>query len=280
MEKKKNSFHSFYSTDHYSNNCPKSKKKLYAIEKVPEEESPTDDSESDSMGDAIRQQSDDEKDPREEFLVEYQEETPLEIQDIQLEAGMPQDIAKKNLCKHTQDAQTFLITPTKGVAYIHGTATKMTICIDNAQHPLIIDSGANCSIVARSYLENHFPNWENQLLPTKAKSLKSASGKMTSIGTIIKEIIIPHRKGNIRLNPEFVVLDDAHIQGFFMGTDYQRMCGIDIYNSKSRQITIVTNKEKKFSLDIYQISAQDPLEELLKNSERDSLALPSPVKRI
>ncbi|MBW0557475.1 hypothetical protein O181_097190 [Austropuccinia psidii MF-1] len=86
---------------------------------------------------------------------------------------------------------------------------------------------------------------------------------MTSIGTIIKEIIIPHRKGNIRLNPEFVVLNDAHIQGFLLGTDYQRMYGIDIYNSKNRHITIGTNKEKKFSLDIYQISSQDPLEEIL-----------------
>ncbi|MBW0463737.1 hypothetical protein O181_003452 [Austropuccinia psidii MF-1] len=101
----------------------------------------------------------------------------------------------------------------------------MTFCIDNAQHSLIIDSGAHCSTVARNYLDNHFPNWEKQLLLTKAKSLKSASGKMTSIGTIIKEIIIPHRKGNIRLNPEFVVLYDAHIQGFLLDTDYQRIEG-------------------------------------------------------
>ncbi|MBW0586750.1 hypothetical protein O181_126465 [Austropuccinia psidii MF-1] len=93
------------------------------------------------MGDVIREISDDEQDPKEELLVEYQEETPLEIQDIQLEAGMPQDTANENLCTHTQDAQTFLVTPTKGMAYIHGTATKMTVCIDNAQHPLIIDSG-------------------------------------------------------------------------------------------------------------------------------------------
>ncbi|MBW0474779.1 hypothetical protein O181_014494 [Austropuccinia psidii MF-1] len=149
------------------------------------------------------------------------------------------------------------------MAYIHGTATKMTVLIDNAQHPLIIDSGAHCSILARNYLDNHFPNWEKQLLPAKAKSFKSASGKMTSIGTIIKEIIIPHRKGNIRLNPEFVVLNDAHIQGFLLGTNYQRMYGIDIYNSENRQITIGTNKGNKFSLDIFQISAQDPLEELL-----------------
>ncbi|MBW0539780.1 hypothetical protein O181_079495 [Austropuccinia psidii MF-1] len=263
MEKKKNSCHNCGSTDHYANNCPKAKKKVYAIEKFPEEKTPTQDSDSDSLGDAIREQSDEEQDPREEFSVEYQEETPLEIQDIQLEAGMPQDTANKNLCKNTQYAQTFLVIPTKGMAYIHGTATKMTVCIDNAQHPLIIDSGAHCSIVSRNYLDNHFPNWEKQLLPTKANNFKSASGKMNSIGTIIKEMLIPHRKGNIRLNPEFLVIDDSHIQGFLLGTDYQRMYGIDIYNSKNRHITICTNKEKKFSLDIYQISAQDPLEELL-----------------
>ncbi|MBW0583864.1 hypothetical protein O181_123579, partial [Austropuccinia psidii MF-1] len=91
------------------------------------------------MSDAIREQSDDDQDPRDKCLVKYQEETPLEIQDIQLEAGMPQDTANRNLCKHTQDAQTFLVTPTKGMAYIHGTATKVIVCIDNAQNPLIID---------------------------------------------------------------------------------------------------------------------------------------------
>ncbi|MBW0585296.1 hypothetical protein O181_125011 [Austropuccinia psidii MF-1] len=98
----------------------------------------------------------------------------------------------------------------------------------------------------QKYLGSHFPNWEKQLLPTKEKNFKSASGEMTSIGTIIKEIIMPHKKGNIRLNPEFVLLADAHIQGFLLGADYQMMYGIDIENSKNRHITIVTNKEKKF----------------------------------
>ncbi|MBW0475217.1 hypothetical protein O181_014932 [Austropuccinia psidii MF-1] len=180
------------------------------------------------MSDAIREQSDEEQDPRAKFLVEYQVKTPLEIQDKQLEEGMPQDTANKNLYKHTQDAQTFLVKETKGMAYIRGTATKMTVCIDNAQHPLIIDCGAHCSIVAKNYLDKPFPNWENQPFPTKSKKFKSASGKMNSLGTIIKEIIIPHREGKIGLNPEFVVLDDAHIQGFFLGKYYQRMYGIDI----------------------------------------------------
>ncbi|MBW0483040.1 hypothetical protein O181_022755 [Austropuccinia psidii MF-1] len=263
VTKKKNSYHNCGSTYHYANNCPKEKKKVYSIEQVPEGESPTEASESDSIVDAIREHSDDDQDPREEFLVEYQEEKKLEIQDVQLEAGIPQDTANKNLCKHTQDAQTFLVAATRGMAYINGTSIKKTVCIDNAQHPLIIDSGAHCPIVAREYLDNHFKNWEKKLFPAKENNFKSASGKMTSIGTIIKEIIIPHRKGNIRLNPEFLVLEDAHIQGFLLGTDYQRMYGINIYNSRNRNITLGTNKENNFSLDKYHMSNQYPLEEFL-----------------
>ncbi|MBW0521904.1 hypothetical protein O181_061619 [Austropuccinia psidii MF-1] len=82
VTKKKNYCHNCGSTDHYANNCPKAKKKVYAIEKVPEEESPTEHSASDPMGEATGEQSDEEKDPRGEFLVEYQEETLLEIKDI------------------------------------------------------------------------------------------------------------------------------------------------------------------------------------------------------
>ncbi|MBW0484637.1 hypothetical protein O181_024352 [Austropuccinia psidii MF-1] len=162
---------------------------------------------------------------------------------------MPQDTENKNLCKHTQDAQKFLVTPTKKMAYIQGTATKMTVCIDNVQHPLIIENGVHFSIVARNYLDHDFPNWEKQIFPTKAKSFQSTSGNITSIGKIIKYIIITHRKGNIRLDPEFVVLEDAHIQGFLLGIDYQRVYGIDIYYSKNRHITISTNKEKKLSIE-------------------------------
>ncbi|MBW0508910.1 hypothetical protein O181_048625 [Austropuccinia psidii MF-1] len=53
VTKKNNSCPNCGSTDHFANDYPKAKKKVYAIEKVPEEESPTEDSESDSMGDAI-----------------------------------------------------------------------------------------------------------------------------------------------------------------------------------------------------------------------------------
>ncbi|MBW0471911.1 hypothetical protein O181_011626 [Austropuccinia psidii MF-1] len=64
VAKKQNSCHNCGSTDHYAKSYPKAKKKVYAIEKAPE------DSESDSMGDSIREQYDDDQDPREELLVE------------------------------------------------------------------------------------------------------------------------------------------------------------------------------------------------------------------
>ncbi|MBW0519556.1 hypothetical protein O181_059271 [Austropuccinia psidii MF-1] len=219
-------------------------KKVYVIEKVPEEEAPTEVPESDSMGDAIREQSED-QDPREEFLVEYQEETPLEIQDIKSEAGMPQDTANKNLCKNTQDAQTFLVTPAQGMKYMNWTAKNMTRL-----------SGSSLPKLGKTTLAN------------QGKELQNFIREDDIHWKIIKDIIIPHRKGNIRPNPEFFVLEDAHIQGVLLGTDYQRMYGIDIYNSKNRHITIGTNKEKIFSLEIYQISTNDPLEELL-NEFRD-----------
>ncbi|MBW0509210.1 hypothetical protein O181_048925 [Austropuccinia psidii MF-1] len=213
------------------------------------------------------------------MITKAQEEAQIEIQDIQLEAGMPKATSNKNLCKKTQDDQKFLVIPTKGIEYIHGAATRMTVCIDNSQYPLIIDSGAHCSIVASNYMDHHFPNWEKRLFPAKEKNFKSSSGKMKSIGTIIKEIIIPHRIGNIRLNPELVVLEDSHIQRILLGTDCQRMYGIDIYNSKNRNIAIGTNKENKFSLDIHQISTHDALEDLLNEFREGQFSTTLTIKQ-
>ncbi|MBW0514900.1 hypothetical protein O181_054615 [Austropuccinia psidii MF-1] len=146
----------------------------------------TEDSYSYSMGNVIREQSDDDKDPREEFLVEYQEETKIEIQEIQFEAGMPQDTAKQNLLKHPQAAQKFLVTPTQGMEYILGTATKMTVCIENAQHPLIIESGAHCSIVARTYLDHHFSNWEKKSCQQSQRPSKINQGRGHPLGQLLK----------------------------------------------------------------------------------------------
>ncbi|MBW0524062.1 hypothetical protein O181_063777 [Austropuccinia psidii MF-1] len=50
------------------------------------------------------------------------------------------------------------------------------------------------------------------------------------------------------------------------------MYDIDIYNSKNKHIIIGTNKEKKFSLDIYHVSTHNPLEELLNEFREAQLS--------
>ncbi|MBW0497751.1 hypothetical protein O181_037466 [Austropuccinia psidii MF-1] len=82
---------------------------MYAIEQVPEEEIQAGNSQSDSMGDYIRENSDYDQDPIEELLVKYQKE----IQDIQLEAGLTQFAADENLYKNTQYEKKLLVKPMK-----------------------------------------------------------------------------------------------------------------------------------------------------------------------
>ncbi|MBW0575793.1 hypothetical protein O181_115508 [Austropuccinia psidii MF-1] len=151
------------------------------------------------MGDAIRGKSDEEEDPREEFLVEYQEETPLQMQDIQLEAGMPQDTAKK----------TCAIT-----------------------HKMNKDSCLHQSTGWHTYMGRP----------------QSRLGQKLS------------RKPLPKLGKPALAYQNKELQEFIRD---HKMYGIDIYNSKNSHITIGTNNKKKFLLYIYQISAQDPLEELL-----------------
>ncbi|MBW0476124.1 hypothetical protein O181_015839 [Austropuccinia psidii MF-1] len=87
---------------------------------------------------------------------------------------------------------------------------------------------------------------------------------MTSIGTNITEIIIPHMNGNLRLKPEFVVLEDAQIQGFLLGKNYQRMYGIDIYNGKNRHITIEPlGKIRGHDLELY-LDVERPYQPMLR----------------
>ncbi|MBW0468496.1 hypothetical protein O181_008211 [Austropuccinia psidii MF-1] len=60
VTKRENSCHN-YGSKYYYYSCPKAKKKIYSIEQVPEEEIQAEDSESYSMGDSIRENSDDDK---------------------------------------------------------------------------------------------------------------------------------------------------------------------------------------------------------------------------
>ncbi|MBW0543874.1 hypothetical protein O181_083589 [Austropuccinia psidii MF-1] len=93
------------------------------------------DSDSESMGNAIRENNDKDQDQIEENIVEYQEGT-------QLEEGLPKQTTN-NIFQAYTICKKFLVTPKRRMAYIDGTATKRTFSVGNTQHQLNIYSGAH-----------------------------------------------------------------------------------------------------------------------------------------
>ncbi|MBW0467152.1 hypothetical protein O181_006867 [Austropuccinia psidii MF-1] len=152
------------------------------------------------------------------------------------------------------------------MGYIHRAPANLSVLIDEEKHPLIIYTGESFSVVARNYLDENFPQWSTVVLPTKANNLTSASGKMNSLGIITKKPIIPHRKLNIRLEPELLVLNNSQVRVYILGKYYHKMYGIDICNSKNRKLTFGTDKKEKFSFYIHIIQSPTglALETLLK----------------
>ncbi|MBW0463508.1 hypothetical protein O181_003223 [Austropuccinia psidii MF-1] len=74
--KKTNTFHNFGSPDHYENNFPKGKKSILSIEEEPVEEHIEYKSDSEGMGNGLREDSDSESEPIEQYLFDYEDEKP------------------------------------------------------------------------------------------------------------------------------------------------------------------------------------------------------------
>ena len=244
--RRRNTCHNCGSPDHYANNCPKGKKKIFAIEEESVEEHMEYKSDSDSMGNGLRQDSDSGSEPIEQYLLEYEDEKTESVLGNSLKPELIQPKNGEDRSGRTIDAKEYLEVPKTGMAFIHGAKSKLDVYIENKKHPLIFDTGANCSVVAKEYLDRHFPMWNAEILLTKARSFKSAAGKMKSLGIIQKIIIIPHKMGNLRLHIEFVVLENAKFDGFLMGTEYHRIYGISIHNYLESYLIIGQDKQRKF----------------------------------
>ncbi|MBW0518129.1 hypothetical protein O181_057844 [Austropuccinia psidii MF-1] len=130
--------------------------------------------------------------------------------------------------------------------YIHGTPTKLSGFIEKKKHPLIMDTEASFSVVTRNYLDENIFWWSTEALPTEANSLISLSAKLHVLGKSTNQAIITHKKGDFRIGPEVLVLENAQARGFILGEEYRRMYGIDICNIKNRNLKFGKEKEKIF----------------------------------
>ncbi|MBW0475775.1 hypothetical protein O181_015490 [Austropuccinia psidii MF-1] len=145
---------------------------------------------------------------------------------------LPQLSNGKLYLSKIQDAQLMKTKPNRGKGYKAGNSCITGVVIDNKPTQLLLDSGALCSCVGKSFLKTCVPNFEDQLLPIDGIEFNSASNPMKSLGIFETTIIFPHINGNLRITVEFVVMERYSGTHFILENDYLIMYGIDLHNNK------------------------------------------------
>ncbi|MBW0569450.1 hypothetical protein O181_109165 [Austropuccinia psidii MF-1] len=145
-----------------------------------------------------------------------------------------------------QDAQLMKTKPNRGKGYTAGNSCITEVVIDNKPTKLLLDPGAFCSCVGKSFLKTCVPNFEDQLLPIDGIKLNSPSNPMKALGIFETNLIFPHIGGNLRITVEFVFMENCSSTHLY-GKCYLIMYGIDLHNNKDRDFTIGDNKRQKFA---------------------------------
>ncbi|MBW0580804.1 hypothetical protein O181_120519 [Austropuccinia psidii MF-1] len=137
--------------------------------------------------------------------------------------------------------------PNRGKGDTAGNSCITEVLIDNKPIKFLLDPGAFCTFVGKSFLNNCVPNFEDQLFPIDGINFDSASSPMKALGTFETTAIFPHINGNLRITVEFVFMESFSSTHFILGNDYLIMYGIDLHNNKDRYFTIGDNKHQKFA---------------------------------
>ncbi|MBW0536287.1 hypothetical protein O181_076002 [Austropuccinia psidii MF-1] len=146
-----------------------------------------------------------------------------------------------------QDAQLMETKPNGGKGYTAGNSSITEGVIDNKRTNILLDPGAFCFCVGKSFLKTCVPNFENLFLPVDGLKFNSASNPMKELGIFETNVIFPHINGNLEITVEFVVMENCSSTHFILGNDHLMMYGIDFHNNKDRYFNIGDNKCQKFS---------------------------------
>ncbi|MBW0529400.1 hypothetical protein O181_069115 [Austropuccinia psidii MF-1] len=148
---------------------------------------------------------------------------------------------------HVQDAKMQKTKPARGKGYTAGASCITNIVIKKRESKLHLDSGDFCTCVGKDCLDRIYTNWKESLMPIEGIKFRSSSQDMHPLGIFEATMIFPHPAGSIRLNVEFVVMNDCTSQYFILGNDYLNIYVMDINNHKDRYFTIGENERKKFA---------------------------------
>ncbi|MBW0544794.1 hypothetical protein O181_084509 [Austropuccinia psidii MF-1] len=146
-----------------------------------------------------------------------------------------------------QDAQLMKTKPNRGKGCTAGNSCITKVVIDNKPPKLLLDPGAFCSCIGKSFLKTCVPIFEDQLLPIDGIKFNSESNPMKALGIFETNFIFPHINGNLRITVEFVVMENFSSPHFILGNDYLIMYGIDLHKNKYRYFTIGDNKHQRFA---------------------------------
>ncbi|MBW0554173.1 hypothetical protein O181_093888 [Austropuccinia psidii MF-1] len=227
--------HICQSTTHLANTCPKRGKiNEIDIEKEPDVEK-----------DDIIEENSDVKSP-----IFYESSKDIEninatFDIIESYSHLPQLRNGQLDLSKFQDAQLMKTKPNRGKGYTAGKSCITEVVIDNKPSSLLLDRGAFCYCVGKSFLKTCVPNFEDQFLPIDGIKLNSASNPMKELGIFETNLIFPCINGNLRITVEFVVMENCSSTHFMLGNDYLIIYGINLHNKKDRYFTIGDNKHQK-----------------------------------
>ncbi|MBW0553784.1 hypothetical protein O181_093499 [Austropuccinia psidii MF-1] len=146
-----------------------------------------------------------------------------------------------------QDAQLMKNKPNRGKGYTAGNSCITEVVIDNKPTKILLDPGAFCSCVGKSFLMTCVPNFKDQFLPINGIKFNSASNPMKALEIFETSVIFSHINGNLRITVEFVAMENCTSTHFILGNDYLILYGMDLHNNKDRYFTTGDNKCQKFA---------------------------------
>ncbi|MBW0532456.1 hypothetical protein O181_072171 [Austropuccinia psidii MF-1] len=155
--------------------------------------------------------------------------------------------------------------PNRGKGYTAGNSCITEVVIDKKTTKPLLDPGAFCSCVGKSFFKTCVPNCEDQFLPIDGIKFNSASNPMKSLGIFETNVIFPHINGNLRITVEFGVMENCSSTHFILGNDYL-----------IRQITVI--KVAKVNLELERFKSEQFNEaeislHLTDNQENELFAL-------
>ncbi|MBW0540164.1 hypothetical protein O181_079879, partial [Austropuccinia psidii MF-1] len=146
-----------------------------------------------------------------------------------------------------QDAQLMKTKPNRQKGYTAGNSCITEVVIETKITKLLLDPGAFCSFIKKSFLKTCVPNFEDQLFPIDGIKFNSASSPMKALGIFETTVIFPYTNENSRITVEIFVMENCSSIHFVWRNDYLIIYDIDLHSDKDKYFTIGDSKHQKFA---------------------------------